>query len=399
MNPSDTIAPDVDARRDWDVIVVGAGVLGAFHAYFALKRGLRTLLIERNPLPLDASVRNFGMITPGGMAEGVWHERAVRSARVYRGLAGEFEFGLNTHGSQYLATTPVELEVVREFARLAPARGYECRLLDPAESVGLNPALRQEVCLGSVHFPGDVRFNPRRFLPEFIPWMARSLGCDYLPGTVVREVARDGGGCRVVAADGTARRAAHVFVCGGADVSTLFPREFAAGRLTQCKLHMFKTEPQRRARITASIASGLTLRRYPAFRMCPSWQRLSEEKVDPELVRRGIHVLLVQDADGGVVIGDSHEYKPQGLDERLDSTTEALILAEAQRLARLDDWRVAQRWHGIYLLDPEHELFRRTIDERIHLVSGIGGKGMTTGPGVASESMEALGASSLREGA
>jgi len=147
-----------------------------------------------------------------------------------------------------------------------------------------------------------------------------------------------------------------------------------------------------RARLTASVASGLTLRRYPAFRMCPSWRRLSDEPVDPELIKRGIHVLMTQDADGGVVIGDSHEYRPHGLDERLDSSTEGLILREAQRLARLDHWRVAQRWHGIYLLDPERELFRRTVEERIHLVTGIGGKGMTTGPAVAGESVdEALG--------
>jgi len=142
--------------------------------------------------------------------------------------------------------------------------------------------------------------------------------------------------------------------------------------------------------VTASLASGLTLRRYPAFRICPSWDKLRDEPVNPELVRRGIHVLMVQDGDGGVVIGDSHEYRPAGLDERLDSTTEALILAEAQRLARLDHWRIGLRWHGIYLLDPEYELFRETVDDRIHLVSGIGGKGMTTGPAVAGESIEAI---------
>ena len=45
-----------------DVIVVGAGVLGTFHPYFAARKGFRTLLFERNAFPSDASTRNFGMI-------------------------------------------------------------------------------------------------------------------------------------------------------------------------------------------------------------------------------------------------------------------------------------------------------------------------------------------------
>lgn len=70
MSPAESLTFPAVASRDWDVIVIGGGVLGAFHAYFALQRGLRTLLIERNPLPQDASVRNFGMIAAGGHVGG-----------------------------------------------------------------------------------------------------------------------------------------------------------------------------------------------------------------------------------------------------------------------------------------------------------------------------------------
>jgi len=51
------------ASRHADVIVIGAGILGTFHAYFAAQKGYKTLLIERNSLPSDASTRNFGMVT------------------------------------------------------------------------------------------------------------------------------------------------------------------------------------------------------------------------------------------------------------------------------------------------------------------------------------------------
>lgn len=376
--------------NEWDVIVVGAGVLGAFHAYFARCKGLRTLLIERSHLPGEASVRNFGMIAASGMSQGDWHNRGLESAAIYRQLAERFSFGFQTGGSHYLATTPNELLVLQEFARLGPAKGYRCELLDRTQSVAINPAINPESCLASLFFPDDVRIDPRQFLKNFVPWLAKSFGCAYLPDTVVTQVKTSGDGCRILTANGAEHLAKNVFVCSGADLKTLFPDYFSTTGLLQCKLLMLKTEPQPKLRLGSNLGSGLTLRRYPAFRISPSWSKLRDEHVDPELLRQGIHILMVQDEDGRVIVGDSHEYGTHGLDERLSAQTEALIIAEAQRISRLENWNISQRWHGIYSLHPEQELLRKTLDDRIHLVTGIGGKGMTTGPAVARESIDGI---------
>src|SRR2546421_9054983 len=111
-------SPAAISKREWDVIVVGAGVLGAFHAWFAARRGLRTLLSERGEMPADASVRNFGTLVPSAMTPGEWHRRAVESAAVYRDLADQIRIPLQRHGTQYLATTTAEAAVLEEFSRL-----------------------------------------------------------------------------------------------------------------------------------------------------------------------------------------------------------------------------------------------------------------------------------------
>jgi hypothetical protein len=51
---------------------------------------------------------------------------------------------------------------------------------------------------------------------------------------------------------------------------------------------------------------------------------------------------------------------------------------------------VAERWHGVYGMPRDGELYRATMDEVIHVVTGIRGKGMTTGPAVARETIDAL---------
>jgi glycine/D-amino acid oxidase-like deaminating enzyme len=132
------------------------------------------------------------------------------------------------------------------------------------------------------------------------------------------------------------------------------------------------------------------MRRYPAFAICPGFARLGQEPVAPGVLEAGIHILVVQDPDGSFVVGDSHEYGSGDLSETLDARIEALILAEARMLIDLASWEVAERWHGVYGMPRDAELYRETIDDVIHIVTGIRGKGMTTGPAVARETIDAL---------
>jgi glycine/D-amino acid oxidase-like deaminating enzyme len=108
------------------------------------------------------------------------------------------------------------------------------------------------------------------------------------------------------------------------------------------------------------------------------------------VLEAGVHILTVQDPDGSFVVGDSHEYGTGDLSEVLDARLESLILSEARKLIELKTWEVAQRWHGVYGMPRNGDLYRATIDEVIHVVTGIRGKGMTTGPAVARETIDAL---------
>jgi glycine/D-amino acid oxidase-like deaminating enzyme len=153
---------------------------------------------------------------------------------------------------------------------------------------------------------------------------------------------------------------------------------------------MLRIAAQPHLRLPTTLASGLTLRRYPAFAACPSMGLLRQEPVAPGVLEAGIHILMVQDLDGSFVVGDSHELRTGDLSEILDTRIEALILSEARKLIELPSWEVTERWHGVYGMPSNGELYRATIDEVVHIVTGIRGKGMTTGPAVARETIDSL---------
>jgi FAD dependent oxidoreductase TIGR03364 len=373
----------------WDLIVIGAGILGASHAYFAAKRGWRVLLLECGDWPGEASVRNFGTLMADSLS-GEWRRRGMESIAFYRELAPQAGFDFFPSGSLYQVTTPVEAAVLEEFAQLAPGIGCRCELLEPSRAAELNPLLQRQHVRRALFFPDDARLEPRRLFRRLIPWLTREGRVEYRPATVAVQVWASGGEACVRTAGGAELHARDAVVCNGSDLRTLFPERFTAAGFERCKLLMLRTVPQPQVRLPTTVASGLTLRRYPAFARCPSWARLNQEPVAPGILEAGIHILTVQDPEGSFVVGDSHEYGSGDLSEILDTRIEALILSEARRLLALPTWEIAERWHGVYSMPRDAEIYRETIDEVIHLVTGIRGKGMTTGPAVARETIDGL---------
>jgi D-hydroxyproline dehydrogenase subunit beta len=383
-------------QSSWDLIVVGAGILGSSHAYFAAQRGWRVLLLERNDWPAEASVRNFGTLMAGSLT-GEWRRRGLESIAWYGEVAARAGIDFRPCGSLYHVTTDLEAIILEEFVKLGSEVAGKCELLQPGKALLINPLLRSDLVRLALFFPGDARVEPRSLFRKLIPWMTRELPVKYRPATVATQVTSRQGEACVRTADGAELRARHVVICNGADLRTLYPERFASAGFQRCKLLMMRTHAQPALRLPMNLASGLTLRRYPAFAQCPSWARLADEPTTTGVLENGIHVLMVQDPDGSFIVGDSHTYSSGDHTEVLASHIEELILEEARKLINLQSWNITERWHGIYGMPKDAELYRETIDKTIHIVTGIRGKGMTTGPAVARETIESLAASGLQK--
>jgi FAD dependent oxidoreductase TIGR03364 len=176
-------------------------------------------------------------------------------------------------------------------------------------------------------------------------------------------------------------------VATGADYGTLYPDVFLGSGLVPCKLQMMRTVPQPGGwRLGPLLATGLTLRHYPAFSMCPSLPALKRRIAGeyPELERWGIHVLVSQNGKGELLIGDSHEYgpAPSPFDR---AEIDELILGYLQTFLDPPSLKIAERWHGVYVRHPERDVFIAAPDDAVRVVNGIGGGGMTTSFGLAEE--------------
>ena len=123
---------------NFDVIVVGAGMLGIAHAWAAAKRGLSVAVIERSRQAHGATIRNFGQVIVTGQAPGMMLSHAQQARELWLDLAAKAGFHVRANGALVLARNTDEADVLQEFAdtRLRQ-EGYRAELLSGREVAAL----------------------------------------------------------------------------------------------------------------------------------------------------------------------------------------------------------------------------------------------------------------------
>jgi FAD dependent oxidoreductase TIGR03364 len=373
----------MSANRKAEVAIVGAGILGLAHAYFAAKRGRSVVVFERTPIAQGASVRNFGMIWPIGQRAGAVHQLAMRSRQIWNEVLDAAALPYRPTGSLHVVYHQDEAEVAREFVERAPALGYTCTWLSAGEVLKKSNSVNPAGLLGGIWSPTELTVDPRQILAKLPAFLTEKFGVQFRFGTAARTIQIP----RIEAGSET-WQAERAVVCSGDDFETLFSELFANSGIERCKLQMMRTAPQPNGwQLGPALAAGLTLRFYPAFEICTATLPKYEERVARELAdydRFAIHTLVSQTADGALTLGDSHEY---GLAVDFFNKTEIdeLVLKNVRTFLHAPDLSIAQRWYGVYARHPDKPWVAIDAARGVRIVTAVGGSGMTLSFGLAEQ--------------
>ncbi len=372
-------------ERVKDLAVVGAGIVGIAHALAAARRGLSVVLFERSPQAIGASIRNFGMIWPIGQAPGAIHQRALRTRDVWSEVAPSAQIWHQATGSLHLAYAADEMDVLAEFAQLAPSLGYDVELLDAQGILARSTAVRPDGLRGGLWSASEACVDPRQATAQLPLFLEREYGVQLCFSTPVSAI-----DLPHISTPQSNWRVERAVVCSGVDFENLYPDLYASSGMTRCKLQMMRTVPQPNSwQLGPMLAAGLTLRHYAAFKQCaslaPYAARISRER--PEFDQWGIHVMASQNGLGEITIGDSHEYdwQPDPFDK---PEIDELVLDYLQGFLAAPSLRIAQRWSGVYAKHPTRADFVACPASDVRIVNGVGGAGMSTSFGLAEEVLD-----------
>ncbi len=367
----------------YDIAIVGAGILGLAHALAATRAGMRVVVLDRDAQANGASVRNFGFVTVTGQQAGDCWRRAMRSRDVWEEIAPQAGIAMVHAGLAMLARRPEAAAVLEAFRRTEMGQG--CELLGAAEAARRFPGITAGAPAALLHSPHERRVESRDAIPLLAAWLERRHGVEIRRNTMVLAV--EGG--TVVTSDGavTARR---IVVCPGDDFLSLFPERIAAQGVTKCKLHMLRLGNPG-FRLPAAVMSDLGLVRYLGYSELPEAAALRPvlRREQGAQLDHGIHLIVVQSADGSLVVGDSHHYGATP-DPFQPEAVDRLILDEFEAALGLAAPPVLERWTGIYSSAPDKLMFRDRPMPGVRLVMITSGTGASTSFAIAEETIEEL---------
>ncbi|MEU6419035.1 TIGR03364 family FAD-dependent oxidoreductase [Streptomyces spiralis] len=371
------------------VTVVGGGVVGTMHAWQAVERGHEVVQIEREAEARGASLRNFGQIWVSGRAGGEELETALRAREIWEEIGGRVPaLGFRANGS----LTPVRGELERAVAEAAvarpdaAARGH--KLLTPAEARALNPALRGEFD-AALYCERDAAVEPRTAQRALRAELLKHPNYTFLPGREVREVV---GESAVRDDHGDVHAADVVVLCTGAWLGGLV-RELAGPDLPvrRVRLQMMQTDPLGEP-LPTSVADADSFRYYPAYASAALDDLDARQPQSATAAAHRMQLLMVQRADGGLTIGDTHEYEHPFAFDTVEEPYEHLAAVVESLLGRPLP-RIRRRWAGVYAqcTDPSRVVHRQQVRAGVWLVTGPGGRGMTCAPAIAERTANELG--------
>jgi FAD dependent oxidoreductase TIGR03364 len=365
------------------IVVVGGGVFGTMHAFFALLRGADVLHLERDHVPSGATVRNFGLIWVSGRAVGRELELALRARELWEAVGERVPgIGFRANGSITLLHNAGELEVAKRALLRDDATDREFELLSHDDVRKRNPGLDGEFLHG-LYCGRDAAVESRAALGALRTVMTETGRYEYLAG---RELVGLGDHV-VIDHRGVRHGGDQIVLCLGAYVSGFAGELFDDEPLRKVRLYMAETERLRRT-LTTSVANGDSFRYYPGFSAYAN-DLLGDQ--EPDAAQFAIQLLCQQRLHGGLTIGDTHEPERAGLFETLDRPMDIIEMA-ARHAIGPDFPRIERRWSGVYHQlsnpAPNEVYFRKVVASGVSAITGAGGRGMTLAPAIAEESFQ-----------
>ena len=338
----------------FDVVILGAGIVGAACAHECATSGLRVAVVEPGVPSGGASAAGMGHLvvmddSPAQLA--LTHY----SRDLWRELQSTLPDGVEYEecGTLWVAADDEEMQEVFAKRKTYAKCGVNAEVLDERALREAEPNLRQGLA-GALLVTNDAVIYPPAAAGYFLA-SAQQMGAKLLYGERAVQV----GEGNVVLEDSTRLRAAHIVIATGADVS-LCPWVNVQRR----KGHLAITD------------------RYPGV-LHHQLVELGYLKSAHSLAEDSVAFNLQPRKTGQLLIGSSRQYgdlsaeaEPKMLQKMLDRAVEYMPM-----LAGLSVIRV---WTGVRAATPDKlPLVGPTADSSVLLAMGFEGLGITNAPGAA----------------
>ena len=199
-----------------DVVIVGAGVVGAATAYFAALAGLSVIVVERGSIASGTSSRCEGNVLVSDKEVGPELELSLYSQRVWREDLAEYAdlWEFESKGGLVVARSESSMRALADLVAHQRTLGIRADMIDDIAGVRalepyINPALA-----GGAFYPDDAQVQPLLATHQLLR-LAREHGAQVRTRTAVHGILISGGRAEGVETSAGRISAGAVINCAG----------------------------------------------------------------------------------------------------------------------------------------------------------------------------------------
>jgi len=342
--------------ENWDVVIVGAGIVGAACAYQCASRGMRTAVVEAKSIGGGATAAGMGHIvvmddSPAQLA--LTHYSQTLWQELSKTLPADVEY--ESCGTLWVAVDDEEMQEVLRKRKVFAAAGVATEVLDARMLADAEPQLRRPLA-GALLVPSDAVLYPP-CAAGYLMAKARSLGAKLHRRKVLS--AHSG---EVHLDDGTQLSSRKIIIANGADACDLLP----ALPIKKRKGHLVITD------------------RYPGF-VRHQLVELGYLKSAHSSTADSVAFNVQPRKTGQLLIGSSRQYGAE--DTTVNQPTVVAMTERAQLyLPNIGELSAIRVWTGFRAATPDKLplIGPWPEDDSVFLATGHEGLGITTSLGTAS---------------
>jgi glycine/D-amino acid oxidase-like deaminating enzyme len=338
----------------FDVIILGAGIVGSACAMECVRAGLRTVVVERDAALSGATAAGMGHVVA---MDGSPAQLALTSysRSLWRNLAQQLpaDVEFEQRGTVWVAADENEMSEVHAKFKIFAAVNIESAVLDSTELAEAEPNLRPGLA-GGLLVPGDCVLHPPAAAEFFLSEAIRG-GALLLRGQAAERIADR----TVNLQDGSSYSADKIVVATGVDIDLL-----PSLPIQKRKGHLVITE------------------RYPGF-LHHQLVELGYTKSAHGIATDSVAFNVQPRQNGQVIIGSSRQYGSE--EAGIETMMLQRMLERAQSyMPALAQMPASRSWAGFRAATPDKlPLIGATSEPGIFLAVGFEGLGITSAPAAA----------------
>lgn len=169
-----------------EVLIIGAGVLGASLAYYLAREGKQVIVVEKGEACSGTSSATAALVLPSPKTPKFYNELAWAGYERFKGLEAELRkgFELQITGSTMLCRTPENAEGMKKTIEVNRENGRTARWLTVDEIIEREPILNPNAFCGGVYCAEGGNLNPFLLVNAYLE-AAKKLGTEVTTFTKV----------------------------------------------------------------------------------------------------------------------------------------------------------------------------------------------------------------------